>query len=41
MRTLCRIGVAAAFVLVVIGESFGALAMVGVLALLDRLESRP
>lgn len=40
MRTLLRIGVALAFTLVVVGASFDALAVVGVLALLDRLEAR-
>ena len=41
MRTAARMGVAVAFVLVVIGESFAALAIVCTLGLLDRLERRP
>ena len=41
VRRLLRFGVAFAFVLVVIGETFEALAIVGTLALLDRLERRP
>ena len=41
MRSLLRAGVAVAFVLVVIGAPFGALAIVGVLAMVDRLERRP
>ena len=40
MRTLLRIGVAVAFVLTVIGATFEALAVVGLLAILDRLEAR-
>ena len=40
MRRLLRAGVAVAFVLVVIGETFEALAIVGTLTLLDRLERR-
>ena len=37
MRTLLHIGVAIAFVLVAVGATFSALAVTGVLALLDRL----
>ena len=40
MRSLLRAGVAIAFVLVVIGEPIGALAIVGTLTLLDRWERR-
>ena len=41
MRTLLRFGVALAFVLVVIGAPIEGLAVVGVLALLSRLEKCP
>ena len=41
MRTLLRIGVVVGFVLVVIGAPVEGLAIVGVLALADRLERRP
>jgi hypothetical protein len=41
VRTALRIGVAGAFVLVAVGATFDALAVTAVLALLDRLGSRP
>jgi len=41
VRTFLRIGVAIAFVLVVIGAPVEGLAIVGALALADRLERRP
>ena len=41
MRILLRVVVAFAFVLVVIGAPVEGLAIVGVLALVDRLERRP
>lgn len=41
MRTALRLGAAAAFVLAVVGAGFTVLALVGVLALLERLERRP
>ena len=37
MRTLLRLGTGVAFVLVAVGATFSALAVTGVLALLDRL----
>ena len=40
MRTLLQIGTAIAFVAVVVGATFDALVIVGVLALLDRVERR-
>ena len=40
MRTWLRIGVAGAFVLVMMGATFSALAITAVLALLDRLGQR-
>jgi hypothetical protein len=41
MKTFLRIGVAVAFVLVAIGDPIEGLAIVGALALADRLERRP
>ena len=40
MRIALRIGVAGAFVLVAVGATLDALAVTGVLAVLDRLGSR-
>jgi hypothetical protein len=40
VRTLLHIGTAVAFVLVAVGATFSALAVTGVLALLDRLVQR-
>jgi hypothetical protein len=40
VRTLLHIGVAIAFVLVAVGATFSALAVTGVLALMDRVEVR-
>ena len=40
MRTFLRIGVAGAFVLVVLGATFDALVVTGVLALLERVGQR-
>ncbi len=40
MRILLRMGIALAFVLVVFGASLSALAVLGALALLDRVEQR-
>ena len=39
MRTLLHIGVAIAFVLVAVGATFSALAVTGVLFLMDRIEA--
>ena len=40
MRVLLRVGVAGAFMLIVMGATFSALAVTAVLALLDRLGQR-
>jgi hypothetical protein len=40
VRTLLRVGTGIAFVLVAVGATFSALAVTGVLALMDRVEDR-